>query len=85
MKVVHCKKSQFTHYCGRPSPLGNPFTIGKDGDRDEVITKYEEYARNTPKIMAAIKALPEDAVLACWCHPKACHCDIIVKIWKELQ
>jgi hypothetical protein len=27
-------------YIGRPSSLGNPFVIGKDGDRAEVIAKY---------------------------------------------
>lgn len=30
-------------YIGRPSPLGNPFTIGPDGTRDEVIAKYEKW------------------------------------------
>jgi hypothetical protein len=28
-------------YIGRGSPLGNPYIIGKDGDRAEVIKKYE--------------------------------------------
>jgi len=27
-------------YIGRPSLLGNPFKIGKDGTRQEVIQKY---------------------------------------------
>lgn len=38
-------------YCGRAcagwkqSPLGNPFVIGKDGDRTEVIEKYAAWMR----------------------------------------
>ena len=28
------------YYIGRPSPLGNPFKIGPDGDRDAVIERY---------------------------------------------
>ena len=28
-------------YCGRPSPWGNPFIIGKHGDRDTVCDRFE--------------------------------------------
>ncbi len=85
MKVVHCKKEKYTVYIGRPSLLGNPFVIGKDGEREEVIEKFETHARNSPEIMSEIKKLKEDDVLGCWCFPKFCHGDIIIKIWKELQ
>ena len=27
----------------------------------------------------AIRALPKDAVLGCWCKPQRCHCDSIVR------
>ena len=30
-------------YIGRPSVLGNPFKIGADGNRHEVIEKYRKY------------------------------------------
>jgi len=30
-------------YIGRPSPLGNPFKIGRDGTRDEVVARYREW------------------------------------------
>jgi len=36
-KVVHCRRSKHDTYIGRPSKWGNPFEIGKDGTRDEVI------------------------------------------------
>jgi Domain of unknown function (DUF4326) len=28
-------------YCGRGSPYGNPFVIGRDGDRDQVCERFE--------------------------------------------
>lgn len=30
-------------YVGRPSPLGNPFVVGRDGSREEVIAKYRRW------------------------------------------
>lgn len=42
-RVVHCKKAAYDVYCGRPTRWGNPFAIGKDGDRAEVIRKYKEW------------------------------------------
>lgn len=92
MRVVHCKKEPYTHYIGRPGPWGNPFShLGKSlaqfrvYSREEAIQKYEEYARNQPGLLVMIKALPEDAVLGCWCKPDSCHGDIIVKLWRELH
>jgi len=93
MRVVNKYKEKYTHYIGRGSRFGNPFMIGKDGNREEVILLYEEYIRklieekiegkNNPKLPNAIYDLPEDAILGCYCKPKNCHGDIIIKIWKE--
>ena len=30
-------------YVGRPSPLGNPFVLGRDGNREEVIAEYRHW------------------------------------------
>jgi len=84
MKIVHCKREKYDLYIGRPSIWGNPFSIGKDGTREEVIKKYEEYVRNNKALMNWISLLHKDTVLGCWCHPQPCHGDIIIKIWKEL-
>jgi len=83
MKVVNLRKEKYTHYIGRGSIFGNPFRIGKDGNREEVIKQYEAWARQA--IFHSIYNLPEDAILGCYCKPKACHGDIIIKIWKELH
>ena len=85
MRVVNIYKESYSHYIGRPGPLSNIFHIGKDGTREDVIRKFEEHARYWPGLMDKIKALPEDAILGCYCNPLPCHGDIIVKLWKEIH
>lgn len=85
MRVVHCKKERYDVYIGRPSALGNPFVIGKDGSRKEVIEKFEQYARKDKDVLALIRMLSERTVLGCWCAPQACHGDVIVKLFSEMK
>lgn len=95
MKVVNLRKEKYTMYIGRGSIFGNPFRIGIDGTREDVIIKYEQrirkwmdnraFFKHTAPLGHAIWTLPEDAILGCYCKPKACHGDIIVKIWEELH
>lgn len=82
LKVVHCKKDLYDVYIGRGSKWGNPFMIGRHGSREEVISKYESYIMNRPDL---IKALPEliDKILGCWCSPKFCHGDILVRMVED--
>ena len=82
MKVVHCKKEKYDIYIGRPSKWGNPFVIGKDGTREEVCQKYEEYIRKTPHLMDSLHELI-GKTLGCWCSPKLCHGDILIKLVME--
>lgn len=42
-KVVHIRRDSYDLYIGRGSVWGNPFKIGPDGDRAEVLAKYKEY------------------------------------------
>jgi hypothetical protein len=77
--VVHCKREPFDVYIGRPSEWGNPFTIGKDGTRSEVIQKYEAYLRTRTDLLDKIPAL-EGKILGCWCSPKPCHGNILSKL-----
>ncbi len=85
MKVVHCKHERYSVYIGRPSSFGNPFVIGKDGSRDEVIEKFAAWIRQQPKLLEKIQQLKAEDVLGCWCKPQSCHGDVIVKIWEEMQ
>jgi len=77
--VVHCKRSKHDIYIGRPSKFGNPFEIGKDGTREEVIAKYEKWVLTQPDILKDLPIL-KDKILGCWCSPNACHGDILAKL-----
>lgn len=87
--VANKRTSPAGEYIGRPSPLGNPFAIGRDGTREEVIAKYSEWLTRaiSPGVNRAARdeftrlwrkaKAGEDLTLVCWCAPKACHGDVI--------
>lgn len=77
--VAHHKRDRFDVYVGRPSKWGNPYTIGPDGDRAEVIAKYERWLMTQPELLATIGEL-RGKVLGCWCAPQACHADVLVRL-----
>ncbi len=81
-RVVHCKKDKYDVYIGRPSKWGNPFSIGKDGDREQVIVKYEQWILGEPELL---KDLPElkGKTLGCWCSPNRCHGEILMRLANE--
>lgn len=80
--VVHLKKEPYDVYIGRPGPLGNPFMIGRDGTRAEVIQAYREYFKRRisedPEFRATVEAL-RGKKLGCFCKPMACHGDVIAE------
>ncbi len=86
IKVSNKKSGGNGVYIGRPSVLGNPFVIGKDGERAEVIEKYLGWLRAEWKKNGAVKAelvrlaavaKQGNLELTCWCAPAACHGDVI--------
>ena len=81
--VVNKYKSSYTVYIGRGSKWGNPFVIGKDGTREEVIEKYEKYLRNNSDLIGSLPELSGE-ILGCFCKPKACHGDVLIKLLGEL-
>jgi len=78
-KVVHCKKEHYDVYIGRPSKWGNPFLIGKDGTREEVIEKYRKWIVNQPYLMNSLHEL-KGKILGCWCKPESCHGDVLIEL-----
>jgi hypothetical protein len=66
-------------YVGRPSRWGNPFEIGKDGDRQMVVTQYRAWLCDQPALMASLNEL-RGRDLVCWCAPRACHGDILKEL-----
>lgn len=76
------------------SPLANPYIIGVDGDREEVIDKYRLWLGewmeqgllgNTNPVYEEVSRLTElyrlthELKLSCYCAPQACHGDIIAE------
>jgi len=77
--VVHNRRARFDVYIGRPSKWGNPFEIGRDGTREQVIAKYEKWLAEQPHLLAALGEL-RGKVLGCWCAPLACHGEVLARI-----
>lgn len=82
----------------RKSPYGNPFIIGRHGNRAEVIDQYQIYfdtALENPDSPLGWhyknRLLPlyeknEFVRLLCWCYPKRCHGDIIkAQLYKDTR
>ena len=80
--VVHCRKDSFHVYIGRPSPWGNPFVIGKDGSREEVIEKYKVWLDSQPYLLSKIHEL-QGKVLGCHCAPRPCHGNWLAELANE--
>jgi len=69
------------------SNFQNPYKVGKDGTREEVIEKYEIYIREKLQNRIWKKQLLnlEGKNLGCWCHPEPCHGDILLKLIQEYK
>ena len=91
--VVHCKKEVYNILIDRTTKWGNPFVIGKDGNRLDVISKYKEWLDvwiiNNKKVVIRGYSnkwvcehlyLLKDKILACWCKPKSCHGDVLIEL-----
>lgn len=58
------------------SKWGNPFEIGREGNRQQVIEKYGQHLKASPWLQQEIPQLV-GKTLVCWCKPEACHGDIL--------
>lgn len=85
------------YYCGRPSILGNPFSCLNNSvakykcEPFEVLPNYENYLwnlDNNSEQILLLKQIKEESInneicLECWCVPKKCHCELIIKYIEE--
>lgn len=102
-EIIHCKRGKFDQYIGRPKSgaewgFGNPFEIGKDGNREVVIQKFARwltYGDNAVNQNATEKRRQwildhvedlHDKVLGCWCnYPKEdCHGRVLKELAQML-
>jgi len=91
--IVFINKERFPK---QDSIWANPFKIGRDGTRDDVLCKYEKLLRdklytNDVNKAAAASTYKEDLlkldgkILGCWCKPEPCHGDVLLKLIEELK
>lgn len=79
------------------STWANPFKIGRDGNRDQVISKYKEYIEkrieNEPELKKELMDL-EGKRLGCWCvspesseceNKLVCHGQILVQLCRDIH
>jgi hypothetical protein len=86
--VVNLHKETYDVYIGRGSIWGNPYEIGKDGSRKQVIAMYEERMNNL--LLGDERRLWKRRILnlrgkrlGCYCKPDACHGDVLLKILNQ--
>ena len=76
--VVHHRRPHDV-FIGRPSKWGNPFVIGRDGTREQVIAKYRRWIMTQPHLLAALPELAHKR-LGCYCAPRPCHGDVLAAL-----
>lgn len=90
-RVVNKYHDSYDVYSGRGSIIGNPYEIGVDGTREEVIEKYKIWFNRKLKkerFRAALKKM-KGKRLGCFCRPPEgfqgrllCHAQIV---WSYLE
>ena len=69
-------------YIGRPSRWGNPYRLSKYS-RSEAIRLFEIHLVNSG-LIEQIHIL-KNKQLVCFCHPKACHGEVLLKYITPLE
>ena len=92
VRVVNIYKEKCDKYIGRSKRgeskniIGNPFSMQTGDSRDTVISKYAAYFLKEWKSNELFRKEILDCngkSLGCFCHPKACHGDVIKAFLKD--
>lgn len=80
------RQEKYDVYIGRGSGWGNPYVIGIDGDRDEVIRKFQyDFDRGYLKSSKEQLLKLRGKILGCHCKPAACHGDVLANYLNSLD
>ena len=77
--VVFIDKKRFPESSSR---FANPFKVGRDGTREEVLVKYRAWMEDQLRSSETLRAelcLLKGKTLGCWCCPEKCHGDILLE------
>lgn len=72
-------------YPKRNSIWANPFKVGKQWTRAQVVSKYKLYIEERIKSDPKTYDLGQlhGKTLGCWCHPEACHGHVLQNLINE--
>jgi hypothetical protein len=81
-------------YVGRPTPLGNPFRLEREDQREEVVRRYafwleEKLHQGNREVARALEELYQKLkrqgalTLLCFCAPRRCHAEVIAEHLKR--
>lgn len=86
------RKSSLKKARGNPvdlSILGNPEPLKNEADRKANLLRYAKHlldlCRHNRHIREILISIPDDAKLGCFCHPKECHCLVIIGACEYLK
>ena len=70
-------------FVGRPTKWGNPFKMHDEKDRASVCERFEAYMASNPELCADAKRELKGRHLICFCAPRQCHADTLLRIANE--
>lgn len=76
VKHIREEREENDVFIGRPSKWGNPFILGRHGDRKTVIEKFRVHLYESG-LVADVGEL-KGKNLVCYCKPLACHGDVLL-------
>lgn len=84
---LHREELGDAFYVGRASPrrglagsaFGNPYVVGRDGTREQVIELYRRWLLGRPELLDRLLEL-RGRRLACWCRPEPCHAEVLAEL-----
>jgi hypothetical protein len=83
-RVKGWRMPENTVYVGRGSRYGNPYRVGIDGNRYEVLYLYVQWLSEIMEENPDFLKLLKGKDLACWCPlDKPCHADILLDLANE--
>lgn len=81
-RVVNIRDEEFDVLIDRSTEWGNPFEIGVDGTREEVIAKHMINLKRRPDLRRRLEEL-RGKRLGCHCKPLPCHGDNYLELLNE--
>ena len=70
--ISWAKENGYFQRIDRNSQWGNPYELGKDGDRNTVCDSHIYYFKKKLSLHQQLMDL-KGKVLGCWCYPERCH------------